>query len=124
MCYGTTWVFVWPRTSPSSCCHDRLSAPSQTRVKERNKTIPTLSNQWISRRILLVPMPMRVFTDMKVNCGCHQDFGRDPERTRRRGFGSCFSELSFFYRIEFIKGMGRGVKRVVESKKGRRGERE
>lgn len=64
-------------------------------------------------------MPMRVFTDMKVNCGCHQDFGRDPERTRRRGFGSCFSELSFFYRIEFIKGMGRGFKRVVEAEEGR-----
>lgn len=68
-------------------------------------------------------MPMRVFTDMKVNCGCHQDFGRDPERTRRRGFGSCFSELSFFYRIEFIKGIGRWVKKVVEAEKGRERER-
>jgi hypothetical protein len=31
--------------------------------------------------------------------------------------------FGFYYRIEFIQGMGRGVKRVVKAEKGRERER-
>lgn len=65
ICVGTTWGFVWPRPSPSSCCCDPLSE------REIKPFLSSPANGFLEESFRYLWKRMRVFIDTEVNCRCH-----------------------------------------------------